>query len=91
MDPQLVELVKAIAAPFVAVGGVTGWYLLYRKFDAERAESLRADIATANTERDTARKELREERTDHKATRDELRTAEETIDQLRKKIRGDDA
>lgn len=89
MDPQLVELVKALAAPFVAAGGVTGWYLLYRKFDAERADSLRADIATANTERDTARKELREERADHKATRGELRAAEATIDQLRSELRGE--
>ncbi|WP_160665299.1 hypothetical protein [Pseudarthrobacter sp. ATCC 49987] len=89
MDPQIVELVKALTAPFVAAGGVTGWYLLYRKFDAERAASLRADIATANAERDTARKELRDERTEHKTTREELRTAEETIDQLRAKLRGD--
>lgn len=89
MDPQIVELVKALTAPFVAAGGVTGWYLLYRKFDAERAESLRADIATANTERDTARKELRDERADHKVTRGELRAAEETIDQLRSELRGE--
>lgn len=88
MDPQFVELVKALAAPFVAAGGVTGWYLLYRKFDAERATSLRADIAAANAERDTARKELRDERVDHKATRDELRAAEATIDELRGKLRG---
>jgi len=88
VDPQIVELVKALAAPFLATGGVTTWYLLYRKFDAERAASLRTDIATANAERDTARKELREERADHKATRDELRAAEETIDQLREEARG---
>ena len=49
------------------------------------------DIAAANAERDTARKELREERADHKATRAELRTAEETIDHLREKARSDDA
>ena len=90
MDPQFVELVKALAAPLVATGGITGWYLLYRKFDAERATSLRTDIATANAERDTARKELRDERADHKATREELRAADETIDKLRAKIRGDE-
>lgn len=89
MDPQIVELAKALTAPLVATGGITGWYLLYRKFDAERATSLRTDIATSNAERDTARKELREERTDHKATREELRKAEETIDRLRAKLRGD--
>lgn len=91
MDPQLIELIKALTAPLVATGGVTAWYLLYRKFDAERAASLRTDIATANTERDAARKELRDERADHKATRAELRAAEETIDQLREKARGDGA
>ncbi|MFS0716872.1 hypothetical protein ABC337_15160 [Arthrobacter sp. 1P04PC] len=88
MDPQIVELAKALTAPFVAAGGVTGWYLLYRRFDKERAESLRADIATANAEREAARKELREERADHKLTREELRAAEETIDQLRDEARG---
>lgn len=88
MDPQLVELVKALTAPLVATGGITGWYLLYRKFDAERAVSLREDIKTSREERDGARKELRDERTEHKATRDELRAAEETIDELRERIRG---
>ena len=88
MDPQIIELVKALAAPLLPVGGVTGWYLLYRKFDKERAESLRADIATANTERDNAREDLRDELAAHKLTRDELRAAEATIDQLRKEIRG---
>ena len=89
VDPQIVELAKVLAAPFMATGGVTAWYLLYRRFDKERAESLRADIAAANTERDTARKELRQEREDHKATRDELHEAEDTIDKLRKEIRGE--
>ena len=88
MDPQIVELAKALTAPFLATGGVTAWYLLYRRFDKERAESLRADIAAANTDRDAARKELRDERADHKATRDDLRAAEETIDQLREEVRG---
>jgi len=87
VDPQFVELVRVLTAPLVAAGGVTGWYLLYRQFDAERAASLRADIATANTERDTARQELRAERADHKATRDELRAAEATIDDLRERGR----
>jgi cell division protein FtsB len=57
VDPQLVELVKALAAPLVATGGVTAWYLLYRKFDAERAASLREDNKTLREEN----KELRDE------------------------------
>lgn len=88
MDPQIIELVKALQGPFVATGGVTAWYLLYRRFDKERAESLRADIAAANTERDTARRELRQEREDHRATREELLQAEDTIDKLREEMRG---
>lgn len=77
MDPTVVELVKALAAPLVATGGITGWYLLYRKFDAERAASLREDNKT-----------LRE---DNKYLTERLDKAEETIDQLRAKLRGDDA
>ena len=76
MDPQFVELVKALAAPLVATGGITGWYLLYRKFDAERAASLREDNKT-----------LRE---DKKELSDRLDKAEATIDRLRAKIRGDE-
>lgn len=77
MDPQFVELVKALTAPLVATGGITGWYLLYRKFDAERAASLREDNKT-----------LREEK---KELTERLDKAEETIDQLRAKLRGDTA
>lgn len=75
MDPQVIELVKALAAPLVATGGITGWYLLYRKFDAERAASLREDNKT-----------LREEK---KELNDRLDKAEKTIDQLRAKLRGE--
>lgn len=77
MDPTVVELVKALTAPLVATGGITGWYLLYRKFDAERAASLREDNKT-----------LREEKKDLTARLDK---AEATIDQLRAKLRGDKA
>lgn len=77
MDPQFVELVKALTAPLVATGGITGWYLLYRKFDAERAASLREDNKT-----------LREEKKDLTARLDK---AEATIDQLRANLRGDKA
>lgn len=77
MDPQVIELVKALAAPLVATGGITGWYLLYRKFDAERAASLREDNKT-----------LREEK---RELTERLDKAEETIDQLRAKLRGEPA
>jgi hypothetical protein len=77
VDPQLIELVKALTAPLVAIGGVTGWYLLYRKFDAERAASLREDNKTLREERD--------------ALNSRIDKAEETIDQLRAKLRGDTA
>ena len=72
---QVIELVKALIAPGLTGGGVLGFYLLYRKFEAERAQSLREDNRT-----------LREER-DQLNTR--LDKAEETIDQLRRKLRGD--
>ena len=71
---QVIELVKALIAPGLTGGGVLGFYLLYRKFEAERAQSLREDNRT-----------LREER-DQLNTR--LDKAEETIDQLRRKLRG---
>ena len=77
MDPQFVELVKALAAPLVATGGITGWYLLYRKFDAERAASLREDNTV-----------LRQEKKD---LTERLDKAETTIDELRQKLRGDTA
>lgn len=57
MDPQLIELVKAAAAPGVATTAGLGFYLLYRKFEAERAASLREDNKTLRDEN----KELREE------------------------------
>lgn len=77
MDPQIIELVKALIAPGLTGGGVLGFYLLYRKFEAERATSLREDNKTLRDEN----KELREE----------LRKSEEDADKLRAKVRGDDA
>jgi len=77
VDPQIIELVKALIAPGLTGGGVLGFYLLYRKFEAERATSLREDNKTLRDEN----KELREE----------LRKSEEDADKLRAKIRGDDA
>lgn len=77
MDPQIVELVKALIAPGLTGGGVLGFYLLYRKFEAERATSLREDNKT-----------LRDE---NKDLREELRKSEEDREKLRAKIRGDGA
>lgn len=77
MDPQIVELVKALIAPGLTGGGVLGFYLLYRKFEAERATSLREDNKT-----------LRDE---NKDLREELRKSEDDREKLRAKIRGDGA
>lgn len=77
MDPQIIELVKALIAPGLTGGGVLGFYLLYRKFEAERATSLREDNKT-----------LRDE---NKDLREELRKSEEDAEKLRAKVRGDDA
>jgi len=77
VDPQILELVKALIAPGLTGGGVLGFYLLYRKFEAERATSLREDNATLRGE--------------NKDLREELRKSEEDNDKLRSKIRGDGA
>ena len=66
MDPQVIELVKASIGFGLSGGGVLGFYLLYRKFEAERAASLREDNKTLREEN----KELREE---NRKLRDELR------------------
>ena len=76
MDPQIIELVKALIAPGLTGGGVLGFYLLYRKFEAERATSLRED-----------NKILRDE---NKELREELRKSEEDRDKLRARLRGED-
>ena len=66
MDAQFVELVKALVGPGVGAGGVAGWYLLYRKFDAERAASLREDNKTLRDENKDLREEVRQLRADLK-------------------------
>lgn len=66
MDPQVVEMVKSLIGPTFTGGGVLGFYLLYRKFEAERATSLREDNKTLREEN----KELREE---NRKLRDELK------------------
>jgi hypothetical protein len=75
VDPQVVELAKAIVGPLLTTGGVATFYLMYRKFEAERAASLREDNKTLREERDAAEKKLRDEREDN--------------DKLRKQIQGD--
>lgn len=75
MDPQWLDLIKTIGPIGLTGGGTFGFYMLYRKFEAERAASLREDNKT-----------LREERDDY---RDRLDKAEATIDQLRAKLRGE--
>lgn len=76
MDPQVIELLKALVAPGLTGGGVLGFYLLYRKFEAERAASLREDYKNVRDERDKLREELRK--------------SEEDNDKLRGKLRGDE-
>lgn len=66
MDPQVIELVKSLIGTTLTGGGVLGFYLLYRKFEAERATSLREDNKTLREEN----KELREE---NRKLRDELK------------------
>lgn len=66
MDPQVVEMVKSLVGTTLTGGGVLGFYLLYRKFEAERATSLREDNKTLREEN----KELREE---NRKLRDELK------------------
>jgi cell division protein FtsB len=59
VDSQILELVKALIAPVVTGGGVVGWYILYRKFDAGRAASLREDNKTLREENKELREEIR--------------------------------
>jgi cell division protein FtsB len=59
VDPQLVELVKALIAPGLTGGGVVGFYLMYRKFEQERAASLREDNKTLREENKELREEIR--------------------------------
>lgn len=59
MDPSILELVKALVAPGLTGGGVLGFYLLYRKFEAERATSLREDNKTLRDDNKDLREEVR--------------------------------
>lgn len=66
MDPQVVEMVKSLIGTTLTGGGVLGFYLLYRKFEADRATSLREDNKTL-------REENRELRDENRKLRDELK------------------
>jgi cell division protein FtsB len=66
VDPQVIELVKALIAPGLTGGGVLGFYLLYRKFESERAASLREDNKTLREENKDLRAEIRTLRDDKK-------------------------
>jgi cell division protein FtsB len=66
VDPQVIELVKTTLGFGLSGGGVLGFYLLYRKFEAERAASLREDNKTLREENKELREEIRK-------LRDELR------------------
>jgi cell division protein FtsB len=59
VDPSILELVKALVAPGLTGGGVLGFYLLYRKFEAERATSLREDNKTLRDDNKDLREEVR--------------------------------
>lgn len=58
MDSPTIEAIKAIAAPILSGGGAFGFYLLYRKFEAEARASLREDNKTLREENEKLRKEL---------------------------------
>jgi cell division protein FtsB len=66
VDPQLLELFKALIAPVLTTSAGLGFYLMYRKFEAERAASLREDNKTLREEN----KDLREE---NRKLREELK------------------
>ena len=72
MGPEMViELAKALIAPALPAGGVLGFYLLFRKFEAERAESLRVDNKTRRDENRELRKELNDLREELRQRDDE--------------------
>lgn len=72
MDPQIVETLKAVVGPVLSGGGVLGFYLLYRKFEAETRASLREDNKTLREERDQLRKDLKEAEADLRARDEEV-------------------
>lgn len=69
MDPQIIETVKGLLGTGLSGGALLGFYLLYRKFEAERAAALRQD-----------NQDLREE---NRKTREENKSLREENDKLR--------
>ena len=65
MDP-VVELIKIFLAPILTTTGALGFYLLYRRFENERALSLREDNKTL-------REEIKDLREENRKLREELR------------------
>lgn len=71
MDPQIIETLKAIAAPVLSGTGALGFYLLYRKFEAETRASLREDNKTLREENRQLREELKAIRSEPTSREDE--------------------
>ncbi len=59
MDPQVIELVKSIGGVLLSTGGAFGFYLVFRKIDAEIKKSLRDDNAALRAENRLLRADLR--------------------------------
>lgn len=78
MDPALIDTIKGFLGTGLTGGSILGFYLMYRKFEAERAAALRQD-----------NQDLREE---NRKTREENQKLREEIEKLRaeKKARGED-
>lgn len=71
MDPQFIELLRVALAPLLTGGGAMGFYLMYRKFDKERADSLREDNKTLREENRALREELRKDNEQRGGSHDE--------------------
>lgn len=69
MDPQILDTIKSLVGTGLTGGSIIGFYLMYRKFEAERAAALRQD-----------NQDLREE---NRKTREENQKLREEIEKLR--------
>lgn len=64
MDPALIETLKGFLGTGLTGSAILGFYLMYRKFEAERATALRQD-------NQDLREENRKTREENKLLRDE--------------------
>lgn len=64
MDPALIETLKGFLGTGLTGSAILGFYLMYRKFEAERAAALRQDNMDL-------REENRKTREENKLLRDE--------------------